>query len=158
VSVLLRQAGGSEGLVVVPAVAHLDDLSGANAKDAGITELALDAAVIAPHRPAVPHDHAVPALLGVRAFEMVLAEVLTHAPVLPDHLVDPRKRTLLGQALDNVKHDIRVEQLPESLYVPGVPQLRGATHDLHVLLRHRPQSMSQGLVQRVPRKLASALA
>jgi hypothetical protein len=50
---------------------------------------------------------------------MVLGEVLAHTPVLLDDLFDTRKRALLGQALGNVKHDIRVEQLSEALYSPA---------------------------------------
>ena len=61
-----------------------------------------------------------------------------------------------------MKHRIRVEQLSESLYVPGVPQLRRAAHNLYVLFRHRPRSIppqtgGRGSIVNLPRTRTVAL-
>ena len=57
---------------------------------------------------------------------------------LPTH-VRPRLWPILRGPPD----DARVVQLAEGIHVPLFPHLKAAAHDLHVLLRHRPRSISR---------------
>src|SRR5437763_15007079 len=93
------------GVGVVPEVAQLDDLALAKADDRDQPELALQAAVVSAYDPSHREQHGVAVSLGAAHLHVGLAEVLAHAPELPDRRLDPRERSGLGPAGGRMEDD-----------------------------------------------------
>src|SRR2546421_3793470 len=56
----------------------------------------------------------------------------------------------LRPSLRGPPDDARIARLTKGVHVPRVPRLEGGSHDLHVLLRHRPPSIPPPSYSRSP--------
>jgi hypothetical protein len=59
-----------------------------------------------------------------------------------DHLIASHKRTRLGPTVGHGEAAFGSKEVGEALYVPSLEAAVGLQDDLHVLLRHRPRSIS----------------
>jgi hypothetical protein len=143
VSVLLRQAGGFEGLGLVHDALHPNDLLAPEGEELEVAIVALDPACSAL---AVLDD------LGqdgvARGAEVCrlngelfpLLEKAAH--VIPDP-IEAEKHTELWKVRPNDEQDVLIEIVNPGSKISLSPGFVDLPHDLHVLLRHRPRSIAQ---------------
>jgi hypothetical protein len=140
VSVLLREAGGFEGFRVVPEELKSGDLALANRVDT--RRLHVRFRPVAPAPPCEPHDYSAGGVdvvsdrycrVGVPGFAVSLNLSQDRLPT------DERPR--LGPISWGTPNHVGGEEISPGIHVACVERLEGASHDLNVLLRHRPPSI-----------------
>ena len=141
-SVLLRQPYGFEGLHVVREIFDSENLALADRID--LSPLQVSIRATAPAMPNETHRDPVASRSEVAdRFYLVGVPGLAEMLELTHDRLPTYKRAWLGPPLRRPHDGVWVVQLTNGIHVPRVPCLEGRSHDLHVLLRHRPRSIPQ---------------
>ena len=142
---LLRQPGGFKGLFTGRVLAALRNFSVANREDLRLHLIRFDAADLGAPAEPLDHDHRVPS--GVDQLDRFKPEPLERV----DPVLQPRSQGLpavdrpevVERTLDAPVVDVLGEMVQPPIKPATGKGLVGDLHDLHVLLRHRPRSISR---------------
>jgi len=148
--VLFAQPGGFEGGSPIRVLERVDDPAVAHLPVRVDPQVDLDSASLAASADVDRADDVL-----ARASQVLDSDGVSFPGVEPafaDSLrpVDPARRSVA--VLDRIPHEVGVEGLEERLLVIPAKGFNGSPHDLHVLRRHRPRSISRvepGCHQRV---------
>ena len=142
---LFREPGGFEGLPAVQESAYAYNLACADRLDGGAVGLDHGPALSALCDLVVKDDHVVrPRVdvpLGAHVYSLPDLEVVGERS---DNRITPPSDLALIDATDGrVPLDLRIESVESGLDVASQEGFLRAPNDLHVLLRHRPRSISR---------------
>ena len=144
-SALLRQAQGFEGFVFRPVLPALHEQSIARLEDEDVRVAnAAGASLPAQHHVQDRrNDHMVASIDQLEYLERDFGERINESANEPLVRIATDVRARVGFVCARVVDEFLVNVGEKSFYVSRVPRREGCPHDLQVLLRHIPRSISQ---------------
>src|SRR2546423_7138188 len=142
VSALLPQPGGFEGFGDTSVHANADDRVTGDVVEDRVAELHLDPTSFASS--ALHAEDENPAAKVTHFGDLIAPTLPSRRPAADDRtqILTPSADAEVGAGVAGVDQHLRVEVAQRTIDVPGMEGVVHATHNLHVLLRHRPRDTS----------------
>ena len=145
-NVFLRQANGLEGLGAVHVPLHANDAPVTHIEDGRGVDHNLDPAALATLELAVEDNHPVAGIDELSRLDPVLIPYVAVFPIegLTDLAEATQDFAFLEAPDAPMELDVRIDQIRirDPGPIPAPQEVKCTLHDLHVLLRHRPQYLA----------------